>query len=511
MKTSDLFRRYWREMLLSLTLALPWLSLVVLGSVWLWQSGFGWAWSLAAAMLGLLAWPLSRSVRQGAKTEARLALADQAEPSRGWNPGEQKAWTAVLEIADTAAPLSFTELDPLLAKARETVEIVAGRLHPEADTAWAQFSLSELLLLTERLCRDFRRRAVSHLPAVGSIRLSHLLWVHRQNKRYGTLARAGWRIGYAVWWIIRAGLNPLQAVGQESSSAFVGQATEVLSYRLRAYATRLLVLEVGRAAIDLYAGRLALSDEELRVAREHEIVGDPGAATPVRIVLFGQINAGKSSLLNALDQEIRGAVGPLPTTEGAAEYLLDPKGRPAASIVDTQGFDHSTGGGPDLVAQAERADLIMWVASAIQPAREPDRRQLGAIRTWANEQLMRRTPPILLALTHVDQLRPAAEWSPPYNIQAPARGKARAIRAAIDATSRALDLPVDSIVPVAMPPGREFYNVDALWARIGLEIDEAKLVQLDRLRLNHKELSLGALAGQLGHTGRTIIKGALGI
>jgi len=53
-----------------------------------------------------------------------------------------------------------------------------------------------------------------------------------------------------------------------------------------------------------------------------------------------------------------------------------------------------------------------------------------------------------------------------------------------------------------MPPGREFYNVDALWARIGLEIDEAKLVQLDRLRLNHKELSLGALAGQLGHTGR---------
>jgi hypothetical protein len=87
-----------------------------------------------------------------------------------------------------------------------------------------------------------------------------------------------------------------------------------------------------------------------------------------------------------------------------------------------------------------RADLIMWVASAIQPAREPDRRQLDVIHTWANEQLMRRTPPILLTLTHVDQLRPATEWSPPYNIEAPANGKARAIRAAIDATSRALDL-----------------------------------------------------------------------
>ena len=59
MKTSYLFRRHWREILLSLTLALPWLSLLVLGSVWLWQSGLGWAWSLAAAMLGLLAWPLA--------------------------------------------------------------------------------------------------------------------------------------------------------------------------------------------------------------------------------------------------------------------------------------------------------------------------------------------------------------------------------------------------------------------------------------------------------------------
>jgi hypothetical protein len=323
----------------------------------------GWAWSLAAAMLGLLAWPLSRSVRQRAKAEARLALADQAEPSRGWSQGEQKAWTAVLEIADTAAPLSFTELDPLLSTVRETVEVVAGQLYPEADSAWAQFSLPELLLLIERLCRDFRRKAVSHLPAVSSIRLSHLLWVHKQNKRYGTLARAGWRIGYAVWRIIPAGLNPLQAVGQESSSAFLEQATEVLSYRLRAYATRLLALEVGRAAIDLYAGRLALSDEELRVAREHDIVGDAGATIPVRIVLIGQSNAGKSSLLNALGQEVRGAVGPLPTTERAAEYLLDPKGRPTVSIVVTQGFDHSTEGGLDLVAQAERADLIMWVAS----------------------------------------------------------------------------------------------------------------------------------------------------
>ena len=87
------------------------------------------------------------------------------------------------------------------------------------------------------------------------------------------------------------------------------------------------------------------------------------------------------------------------------------------------------------------------------------------------------------------------------------RPKARAIRAAVNAAARALDLPVDAIVPVAMPPGRETYNIDALWARIAIELDEAKLVQLDRLRVGQQGLSLRELADQLGHAGRTIIKG----
>ncbi len=76
-------------------------------------------------------------------------------------------------------------------------------------------------------------------------------------------------------------------------------------------------------------------------------------------------------------------------------------------------------------------------------------------------QLARRPPPVVLALTHVDELRPANEWTPPYDVAAPAAPKARAIRAAIDAVARALDLPADAIVPVAMPPGREPYNLDA--------------------------------------------------
>jgi len=59
---------------------------------------------------------------------------------------------------------------------------------------------------------------------------------------------------------------------------------------------------------------------------------------------------------------------------------------------------------------------------------------------------------------------------------------------------------------VAMPPGREPYNLDALWARIAVEVDEAKLVQLDRLRVGGQQVSPRELAGQLGRAGRIIVK-----
>jgi hypothetical protein len=116
---------------------------------------------------------------------------------------------------------------------------------------------------------------------------------------------------------------------------------------------------------------------------------------------------------------------------------------------------------------------------------------------------------VLLALTHIDQLRPAGEWTPPYDLGAPTGAKARSIRAAVDAAARALDLPLDAIVPVAMPPGREPYNLEALWARIALEVDEAKLVQLDRLRISPQRLSLRELADQLARAGRIVVKGII--
>jgi hypothetical protein len=57
MRLNRRLRRYWPEVLLVLALVLPWLSLLALGAVWLWEGGRFWVWAIAAAALGLLIWP----------------------------------------------------------------------------------------------------------------------------------------------------------------------------------------------------------------------------------------------------------------------------------------------------------------------------------------------------------------------------------------------------------------------------------------------------------------------
>src|SRR5262249_22196763 len=338
------------------------------------------------------------------------------------------------------------------------------------------------------------------IPGIRFIRLGHVLWVKEMVDRYGPT----WSLGYNLWRIIRVVWNPASAAAREVSGVFDTKLAMVFSDRVRARLTQEFVLEIGRAVMDVYSGRMVLSEEELRLARERD--GAPAAAVvaPVRILLLGQVNAGKSSLVNALVQETRCAVGTLPTTARAAEYQLELEGRPAVSLVDMPGVGEDVE--QELPAQVERADLVLWVASATQPARSPDRQALDNFRIWARAQLARRPPHVVLALTHIDELRPATEWAPPYDLATSAGQKTRNILAAVHSVAIALDLPAGAIVPVAMPPNRKPYNLDALWARIAVELDDARLVQLDRLRIGGQGISMRELANQLGQAGRFIIE-----
>jgi len=76
-------RRYWLEVTLATLLALPWLSLFGLGSLWLWQNGAVIEWALAAAALSILGVPLRILVRRRAERRMAEMKAEDAFPTDG--------------------------------------------------------------------------------------------------------------------------------------------------------------------------------------------------------------------------------------------------------------------------------------------------------------------------------------------------------------------------------------------------------------------------------------------
>ncbi|WP_237217848.1 GTPase family protein, partial [Falsiroseomonas oryziterrae] len=126
---------------------------------------------------------------------------------------------------------------------------------------------------------------------------------------------------------------------------------------------------------------------------------------------------------------------------------------------------------------------------------------LQALRALQAADHARRPPPLVVALTHVDRLRPAAEWTPPYD-PAGTRPKEESLRAAMEAVAAALDVPRAAVIPVAVPQGAASWNHEALWAAIAAQLDEAKLRRLEGLRARGG--TLREIAAQLGASAKLL-------
>ena len=175
MNVRKALRRYWPETLLVLAVTFPWLSLLALGGVWLWQQGHTWAWAIAAATSGLLAWALFWLVRRRRTAREQEApeplgeyLGETAEPSPDWGAREREIWPHVVALSNVTPPFSFTDIEPVIASARQTATTVARHFHPEQTETLTEFTLPEVLLLTERVSRRLRGIALQFDPVRAS-------------------------------------------------------------------------------------------------------------------------------------------------------------------------------------------------------------------------------------------------------------------------------------------------------------------------------------------------------
>ncbi|HRY15717.1 MAG TPA: GTP-binding protein HSR1, partial [Candidatus Competibacteraceae bacterium] len=142
-----------------------------------------------------------------------------------------------------------------------------------------------------------------------------------------------------------------------------------------------------------------------------------------------------------------------------------------------------------------------------RPDRQLDRLCLDRLRAGLSASLDRRSPPLLVVVSHIDQLRPHREWQPPYDLRHPQNVKATHIRAAIEAIARDLAVPVANVIPVCLAEGRVYNINDALWAAILDRQDEAGKVRFLRcLEQRKRDENWMLLRQQLANAGRWLLK-----
>jgi predicted GTPase len=467
-----------RLALLAVALVLPTVSLVLLGSLWLWQHGYVLYWALGTCLAVAGAYFLERKLIVPLPAATVEELQDAVAPSDpGWTPRQEEAWADVVALASKVSPDRMSSRDGVVNLGLETVELVAKRLHPERDDPLLQFTVPEALALIERTSDGLRDFIVKTFPLGDRVTVAQLMWLYRWRGAVNLAEK-----GYQLWRVVRL-FNPVAAATNEVRETFTRQIYEMGREHLAGRVARAYVREVGRAAIDLYGGNLRVTRAQLanhvsEVSRRDMAVLESRTAEPIRILVAGQTGAGKSSLVNQLAGAVEAVVDTVPATKSFTTYKLTREGLPAALIIDSPGLGGPKGIGP-LVERAGDCDMVLWVSAANRAARDTERAALEAIRGRFAAQPNRRRPPMLLVLTHIDALRPFQEWYPPYDLEAGTGAKAQSIRAAAEAASEELGFAWSEVVPVRADIAP--YNIDTLWAKIIDLMPEAQRARLVRV------------------------------
>ncbi len=489
---------------------MPYLILFTTGSIWLFQYRLIWQWLAISGVATLAGWGLARWLRK----MDLLGRAIPALPAETWPDSGRRAWEEVDKIArrvqDEDLPLDQPQR--LWAVVREVLDAVARQYHPKSKRAALEIPVPNVLRIIELVVGDLRNEFAEKVPG------AHILTLHDLSRLPRLAAWA--RQLYFVYKLAIFGFSPLAGLLREMRDAASDRLVDDSGGEVKRWAVGFCVRKTGYYAIQLYSGHLALDDLQREHYQTPQSRGDAQAAEaqqdrlaeePLRILVLGQVKAGKSSLVNALFGEVRAAVDVVPRTRQVEPYVLEREGRPRAIVLDTAGYD----GGQDpqavfgpLREAILHADLLLLACSAGSAARSADRQLLDAIRGFYQGEPDRIMPPLVVALTHVDQLRPRTEWNPPYNLLEPDGEKARQIADAVLAVAEDLALAADQLViPVCLRPDA-LYNVEEGLAPAILEsVPEAQRVKYLRcLRQYHKDQYWRRLWRQGIQGGRVLLR-----
>lgn len=242
------------------------------------------------------------------------------------------------------------------------------------------------------------------------------------------------------------------------------------------------------------AKRYTIEDDQIstsKINKEDEKHKAP-PIEPVRITLVGQLSAGKSSLVNAITNEMNAEVDMLPATDNITVYQCNIDGDETLKLVDMPGLDGDKKSTKNMLEQMTQSDLVLWVLKANQSSRQLDLALAKEFEAFYQhpQNISLKRPKLIGVVNQVDKLKPTSEWYPPYDLNDTDNPKSMTIQAAMAFNQNLL--PFDQVLPLAIPENKLMYGLLELEEEIQHKCDEAKNVQLNRQR-NEAKGSAGIL------------------
>lgn len=480
----DLLRKLLRERSTEFYVAgvllwlLPGLLLLLLGLVYLWQSGWFWWFSGALLLLAMLSWSIRRLLAKPVDTDEEPP--QHLDPRPEWSDHDQQVWrqcVARIEEAELAA----TPWDDIPRAMFDQLTYVANVYHGNGRDAEFAFSLPELLLMLETWSREYRAQVVEYMPLAHDMKISTMRTLTRHTD-------TAFRIySYLSPFVsaLRIGINPLTGLAREFSAQLASKYMGDLGQHMQKNIRVVLFEQVTQVGIDLYSGRLKFSEEEMLAYRKAQARPEVEELKPLSVMFVGQLNAGKSSLINALKQQCVAETDPLPATSGLHYHPMQLANGLEIYLIDTPGLDGKESTSKALLQEAVKVDLLLWVCQANQPAKALDKQFFDQWSAYFEQHLARKKPPLLLVTTHNDRLPPADRWHPPYDLADTADKKVESMMEALRYTHQSIGLSEECrAVPVSLLPSEESYNLDVLLQLLISASDEARATQLNRYRLD---------------------------
>ncbi|MGZ5789702.1 MAG: GTPase [Burkholderiaceae bacterium] len=469
----------WPWLALLIIGLIPFLALMVIGAWWIWQQQWYWLWLNLAVLCAGIVWIAARRLNRYQKKPLANNTINFDTP---FSQRDQAAWDAVQALIPTVSQETRQKLDRIdtwLMIGQQVLMSVARHYRPKAKHPEMDIPVTELLRMAEQVCHDLHEQIQGHLPLSHVVTLADGLNLQRWLEHLSD-ANAALRLGRLI-------LNPLTGGLYEAKNYAQTKVLALTLPRLQDWLLETYIQKVGHYAILLYSGRMAVEQQKIDVLSAKSKEDSQQALKlnqePLRFLVAGQTNAGKSTLINTLFDSPRAAADVVSCTDAIMPYALEKEGQFSGLIFDTPGYSEKSSWLHDNREELDKTDLVILVCNANNAARSADRQFLQEFQQHFKDQPHRKTPPMIVVVTHVDELRPIREWQPPYDVIEPNCVKAANIRAAMDAIKQDLSLfDNTAIVPVSLGNnnGMGPYNVDSLLLAIGQQMDEANRARLLR-------------------------------